>query len=182
MREHDWEQLTMRTTVAKEVRKQFAERLNQKLPGFRAKRNEHVSSGERLFEWRAAPGLSFFLLLQPADDYDEFTIEVSWSTDGDYPMRVSNNSPYEPSRKGKMRFRLCSFWTEEDEWFCVSPRPSEEHLQAYFFGGGTDYYPESPEEAVQRVPGLIEEVFRRIHEHAVPYFHKIAEDLGKVVK
>ena len=172
----------MRSIVAKALRKQFAERLKQELPGFRTTKNEHVSSGERLFEWKAAPGLSFFLLLQPAPDYDEFTIEVSWSTDGTYPILVSNDSPYERSRKGKMRFRLCNFWTEEDEWFFVCPRPSEEHLKAYFFGGGSDYYPESSEEAVQRVPGLLEQVFRRILEHAVPYFRKIAADLGKELR
>jgi hypothetical protein len=168
----------MRSVVAKEIRKQFAARLKQVLPGFRATKNEHVPPGDRLFEWKAAPGLSIFLALQPASDYDEFTMEVSWSTDGEYPILEFNDSPWERTRKRKMRFRLCHFWTEQDEWFYVCPRPSEEHLKAYFFGGGTDYYPESAEEAVRRVPGLIDEVFRRIQDHAVPYFRKIALDLG----
>jgi hypothetical protein len=81
--------------------------------------------------------------------------------------------------QSKMRFRLCNFWTDQDEWFYVCPRPSEEHLKAYFFGGGTDYYPESVEEAVKRVPGLIDEVMRQICDHAVPYFRKVAADRGK---
>jgi hypothetical protein len=168
----------MRSIVAKAVRKQFADRLKQELPGFRPTKNEHVASGERLWEWKIAADLSFFLLLQPAEDYDEFTIEVSWSRDGKYPILVSNDSPNEPARQGKMRFRLCHFWTAEDEWFQVCPRPSEEHLRAYFFGGA-DYYLEGPEEAAKRVPGLIDEVMRRIREHAVPYFHKIAANLGR---
>jgi len=168
----------MRGPVAKALRKQFAERLKRELRGFQGRKNEYVAAGERLFEWKAAPGLSFFLLLQPADDYDEFTIEVSWTTDGEYPMLVSDDSPLKLSRKGKMRFRLCQFWTDEDEWFYVCPRPSEEHLKAYFYGGA-DYYPESPEEAVRRVPGLIDEAFQRIRDHAVPYFRNIATHLGK---
>jgi hypothetical protein len=104
----------MRSVVAKELRKQFAARLKQALPGFRATKNQHVCPGDRLFEWITAPGRSIFLALQPASDYDEFTIEVSWSTDGEYPIPEFNDSPSERTRKGKMRFPLCHFWTEKE--------------------------------------------------------------------
>jgi hypothetical protein len=169
----------MRGPVAKELRSQFAKRLKQELPSFRPTKNKHVAPGDRLFGMEAAPGLSIFLSLQPASDYDEFTVEVSWSTDGEYPIQTWCDLPSKPSCKGKMRFRLCYFWTDEDEWFYVCPRPSEEHQQKYFIEGGTDYYPESVEEAVRRVPRLVDEVFRRIREHAVPYFQNLATDHGK---
>jgi hypothetical protein len=168
----------MRGMVAKAVRKQFAERLKHELPQFRPIKSEHLTHGERLFEWKAAPALFFFLMLQTDDHNDEFTVEVAWSSDGQFPILSINTSPCEKARGGKMRFRLCNFWTEEDEWFRVCSRPTEAQLKAYFFEG-KDYYADSPEEAAQRVPALIEEAIQRILEHAVPYFRKIVAERGQ---
>src|SRR5262249_45817160 len=162
----------LRTAVANE----FVDRLKRELPQFRLAKSPQLR-GTETFEWEASPALHFYLSLQPSPKYDEFTIEVGWSEEQGYPLQALNLSPYEAPQRGQMRFRMGGFWSDQDVWWQVARKWSEQDWDAFLFEG-KELEEEPVEAALKNVPDRVENAFQNILKHAIPYFRSIAASRG----
>lgn len=171
----------MRKEFATALKKQFATRLQQRLPQFRPEKGTGPFAG-RLFKWSVRPGFDAFLFLMIGRE-EHFTIEAAWSRDGQFPA-VDLDAPIKlpapttsPLQLGADRFRIPDLWvTGGDFWWEIIPKPSWEERMRYLdelTSGAFEERPPSPE-AFAKVGALVEEAVERIVQYAVPYLAEIS--------
>lgn len=172
----------MRGELQKRVRDQFRSRLEERLPQFRPDPDAEVPAGSLVFARALGSNHTAYLLLFLSTKSDEFTVECAWSTHGRFPAKTLPRRPLDaPDQKvrrdlpvnGNFRFYLANLWhPRADPWWDLNRnRPP--------IAGS--WVPRSPAEipidaACANVDPLVDDAIRAIVEHAMPYFHRIAEE------
>ena len=173
----------MQKGLSQPLRKGFARRLRQQFPMFHDVTRECVvPSGMSVHRYDFNPALCFFITLWPSPKSwdDRFTLDIGWSKTGKYPFSTSF-SPSDPPRDGALTFRLPRLWVREDRWWWLGKEPTWEDTVAKidksFEELQRDRERQFPVQLAAVEPHL-DDVFRRLREHAVPYFNRIATDFG----
>lgn len=147
----------MNTRLAKAVQAEFGKRLHEELPRFAEVSDEETAAQCQLYAWHIAGSLRAYLMLQVHRSDDSFTVEVAWTRHRRWPATFlrTPSSLYETPEGGDMRFRLSRLWGATDHWWQV----------------GSD----------AAVANAVRDALRRVVEHALPFFEKIATSLGVAV-
>lgn len=138
-------------------------------------------SGPWRWEWRAADNLTFFVLLQPIDYLDQFTLEVAWSESGDFPWGAMGKKKVE---RAKGRERLPFLWTEGAAEFLWDVDPAKTAAaKLYLKSLATEKALAAPkdspdEEVLPRLRALVRESVDKLEQYGLPLFLQVAEVRG----
>lgn len=162
----------MRKLLAKEVREQFARRLQAELPQFQKISHAKLPAGYSLYQWRVRPGLSFYLLLEIDQKRDRFNLEVSWSRKDRWPENVFTMLPSDEPVDGEIRFRLPRLWmtTSASYWWEIVPEPPFEAPAEEFLKP-----PPPVEEVLPRTRELVEDAIAHLKNEGMSYFNHIVQ-------
>lgn len=169
--------------IRKELIARFPQELERRLPQFQ----RHTEKcDDPIWAWQLAPNLTFFVMLQPRDNKDQFFVEIDWSDDGKFPIDAPS------SRRPKVevpqwRLRLAELWATgpvSDAWEIVpdeTDAESEAKEAALERGDITmlEYLRKVPEEEVlPRVAPLVEDAVQKLIDYGLPLFREVAEHRG----
>jgi hypothetical protein len=167
----------MRKQLGQKARRYFAERLQDVVPGFQELRGEVLPSGWRLFEWKVADDLAFYIILIMTSKMfdDRFMVECRWSRSGKFPVRCTPMEPLkdEDYTKDSFCFRLPRLWEHvpSSTWWVISTGPPSINKIVGFVEEPIDT-------ALARVEPQVDDAIRKAHEYAIPYFRQVAERFG----
>ncbi len=97
----------MRSAVRKQLVKTFRREFETQYPQFAMLRLPDGTSA-KVWEWRVARNLHYFVLLQPFEQDDKFALEIAWSEDGEFPW-ASMDDVF-AADKPRWRERLGCLW------------------------------------------------------------------------
>jgi len=167
----------MRSPLRKLTIELFRKTMKEQLPLL-----EPISKGKESPMWslRIGSRLTFFILLSIPHDYDKFYVEIAWSKNGKFPW--NDYSEFVKVELPQCRERLHRFWSKEDDtpWSIVPELSHEERMKIIIESDDDDdtplRQPDPPvEEALKRVPPLVEDAVGKVVEYAIPLFKKVAE-------
>lgn len=164
----------MRAKVAQALRKRFEAALTEALPQFRPDRESEIPAGWRCYRWSAFDDLHFFVLLEPRQLFDEFSVVCGWS---ERPVMPVGDSEGVEDPEGV--FTLHGLWDPR------SPAGWNLAPGAGVLDGPTDPFdpdvgePAPAEEAVARVPESVADAVDRLVTHGLPVFRQVAEARGR---
>ena len=171
----------MRRKIRKELIGQFRREFERRFPQFK---RHTKKSDDPIWAWALAFNLTFFVMLQPFDDKDEFVVEIDWSEDGKFPIDAPT------SRRVKVeapcwRVRLSGLWAAgpvSDAWEVVPAETETEWgaRQAALKRGDIKRYLREPTEAevLPRVAPLVEDAVQKLIDFGLPLFRRVAEQRG----
>lgn len=181
----------MKSSLERELVALFTVAFEHSLPLFKPCGAECAAGGADYSVWAlcVSPNLTFFVMLQPFDNEDRFTVEIAWSDDGKFPWRESG--PRLCKIEGpKARRRLPRLWfvgQTEPVWEVIRRRTFEEtraRIKAMSRGDRDeveriDRLTEVPlDEAMSRVPALVEDAVQKLIDYGLPVFRRVAENRG----
>lgn len=172
----------MRKGIARKLRDEFSLQLKERFPAFALAKGLRLPSDLRVYQWKQ-PGLACFLVLNLHPYEDAFTVEVSWSTTGDWAdaSTVSPGTVPEVVDRQGVLFRIVLFWSkDQDHWWYLGPSLREFHANdtGDFLSAPTRLEEYSPEAAaIARVDSQVSDAMEKIGQHAVPYFRRIAAQI-----
>ena len=167
----------MRSPLRRMTVELFRKKMKEQFPLF-----EPISKGKESPMWslRITARLTFFILLSIPHDYDKFYVEIAWSNDGEFPW--DRHSEVVKAELPKCRQRLQYLWSNEDNspWSIVPELSHEERMKIIMESDDDDdtplRQPDPPlEEALKRVPPLVEDAVNKVVEYAIPLFKKVTE-------
>jgi hypothetical protein len=181
----------MRSLIRQKLLTLFTSALERALPEFKRCGEECATGGTDYSVWalRLSTNLTFFVMLQPFDKEDQFTVEVGWSDDDKFPWKESGLRFFKIENP-KSRRRLARLWftgQTEPVWEIVRGRTFEEtraRIKAMSRGDReevkridklTDV---SVEEAIPRVAPLVEDAVQKLIDFGLPLFRRVAEHRG----
>jgi hypothetical protein len=179
----------MRSLIREELMARFAPELEGRLPQFRCCGKEHGAGDLPIWAWGIAPSLTFFVMLQPLDNKDQFTVEIAWSDDGKFPWRELGLRFFK-IESPRSRRRLARLWSKaqiDPVWEVVRSRTLEEsraRSQAQSRGDREEVrrldqlIDVSVEEAIQRVSPLVADAVQKLIDYGLPLFRQVAEQRG----
>jgi hypothetical protein len=124
----------MDRTVAKELKREFARQLQEKLSQFRPCDTDEGRQFGRVFRWTVSPSCYVFVLLLLSRQDNTFTIEVAWSNTMEYPLDLPLMTPidmpqYNLRRQGpidgRFRFRLAGLFDARGDFWWRVPGASQ---------------------------------------------------------
>jgi hypothetical protein len=133
------------------------------------------------WEWRPADNLTFFLLLQPMEYLDQFTLELAWSESGDFPWAALGKKRVDRARG---RLRLPDLWTQGAVEFLWDVDPAKSTATKVYLESlskETALAPpqDSPdEEVLPRLRALARESIDKLEQYGLPLFQQVAEVRG----
>jgi len=133
------------------------------------------------WEWGAADNLTFFLLLQPMEHLDQFTLEIAWNESGDFPWGAFGKKRVD---RAKGRLRLPDLWRQgavEFLWDVDPARSAATKVYLKSLSKETAVAPpqDSPdEELLPRVRALAHEAVDKLEQYGWPLFQQVAEVRG----
>lgn len=173
----------MQREAAKQVRKLFDEQMKRECPAFE-KAREQPFTGDVLYRRQLSSGAVGFILLCIMQKDHMFTLEVAWSTDGEFPVDMfcqvpfgvlSKGVPPESPVDGKVRFRVSEFWNpgRDGWWHLAGERPTlQESVKALLETDWENYKPTTfSKEQVDLAVGKASTALR---EFVNPYFEAMA--------
>ena len=179
----------MRAFLRRELCKEFKNQIASVFP--RSGLITDKTAGQNGMVWRSSssPSLHFFVVLCVAEDLDQFMVEIGWNVAAEFPWtepfsRLENLAA--PSGRG----RLSHLWTQTgaDPAWAIVPRDSSsrrnERLAAQASGDwetANRLLRESklsPEEAMSRIPSLVEDAIEKIEQYGIPRFVDVARSKG----
>jgi hypothetical protein len=179
----------MRPKLRKRLEQCFSGALEKRLPQFTICQDDRNPQGELVWAWELAHALTFFVLLNIADDYDDFAIEVAWSDDRAFPWRAFGDR-FEKIAVPKYRQRLSFLWVTgkwEFRWEIVR-RQTYEEVSAKIAAQKRGDYAEArrieklievpTQDALLRVPPLVNDAVHKLDEFGISLFRKVAEIQG----
>lgn len=161
----------MRKEVGKAVYSCFAEQLAHAFPNFKRVKLKNVPKGYFVFRHQPKEGLLFFIVLDMAPKYDEFTVEIGWSKNGKFPSYLAG-SPLE-NRKDGLKICLCQFWSVQDIWWEVGHRWTDEEWDQYLFED-KELEDEPLPRTLAKVPSKVDDAIQKLKKYAIPYFEQVA--------
>jgi hypothetical protein len=173
----------MRKEIYKELVTRFTRELEQRLPQFQRGGVERDAGDIPIWAWELAPKVTFFVLLNVADNDDDFAIEVGWSDDGKYPWR-SRGFRFTQLDAPTTRERLSFLWVtgkREYRWSIVPRESADTYLAkmaARRRGEKVSLRPPPAEEALPRVAPLVEDAVQKLIDYGLPLFRRVVEQRG----
>jgi hypothetical protein len=168
----------MRSPLRKELFACFQRKLLERFAQFAL---FEKGRGTWTWRWTIAPHLTFFLFLQAYDDKDQFTVEVAWSDDGEFPFGAIGRTKIDEPQG---RQRLGKLWDKGPEipvWD-VDPEHSarvREYLKSLSSDQVLEYPPDLPiEKALPRVAPLVDDALDKFEQFGMPLFRQVAEVRG----
>jgi hypothetical protein len=129
------------------------------------------------WDWKIAPMLTFFMILQAFERKDQFVLEVAWSENGEFPWRSVGRLDIE---QPEGRDRLGRLWTrgEEPVWD-LAPEATEaikEDIEALARGESAKYIPDPPiKQLLPRIDPLVQDAINKFEQYGMPFFQKVAQ-------
>lgn len=120
--------------VAKELKREFARQLQEKLPQFRPCDTDEGRQFGKVFRWTVSQSCHVFVLLLLSRPDNRFTIEVAWSNALEYPLGLPLMTPidmpqYNLRRQspsdGRYRFRLAGLFDARGDYWWRVPGASQ---------------------------------------------------------
>lgn len=169
----------MRRKLRKEVVKRFASQLEAALPQFVLS----TKSDTVIWNWKCAKHLTFFVMLQPYEQWDRFVVEIGWSDDESFPEILPSHPPNVDALK--YRERLAQLWATGPmayEWDVV-PLLTDEELRAKKKALGQENrliwsWNPPEDEVLPRVSPLVDDAIHKLIAFGLPVFRKVAERRG----
>jgi hypothetical protein len=172
----------IRDLLVMEVASQFEKRL----PEFRRCGAKCDSQGEIVWRWEGSESLTFFILLNVADDADNFAIEIGWSMTGKYPWEALSHR-FQKLEAPACRGRLSVLWVmgkTEYRWEIV-PGQTYEQFRARMAARRRGDFDEAEridklgempiEQAMARVGPLVDDAVAKTAEYGAPLFRRVIE-------
>lgn len=163
----------MRSRVAQELRKRFEAALARALPQFERDRDSEIPAGWRCYRWSAYDDLHFFVLLEPRQMSDEFSLVCGW---GPRPLMPVRDADGVEDPEGVIM--LHGLWDPRSPsgWNLT---PGAGLLDGPLGPVGPDLGEASPvEEALARVPGAVDDAVDKLVMHGLPVFRQVAAARG----
>lgn len=173
----------MRKEYGKVLRDLFTESMKRRLSQFEPVKypsNMYVIPGERIFRWIPKEPIHCFVILSPSPkDYDEFTVEIGWSTNSRFPelsMRPSGRPTNNRSEFSEAEYtcRLPDLLPGLDEWWGISSM-SISGFKNVFNAINDSIKPISKEKAKEVVLPAVNESMDLLLSHGVPYLNEFYE-------
>lgn len=152
----------MQKTLSTALKDSFSEAMKAHMPAFRY---DSVSKfGSVIYRQDIAENLTAFIRLGISPKRDQFTIELAWSRNGEYPFDIFTILPSDPPKNNSLRFSLSRLWQEagSDFWWKFTKSRLD-----------PDYRDEPIEELLPKVDGLVKDAIGKTIEYAVPYFKSL---------
>lgn len=162
----------MKSELAKELRKRFEGYLLTSLPDIRLTRVE-LPPGWKAYSITTPSGLSFYIVLAIAPQFDRFTVEIAWSKTGALPPLTT--SPDDIKGDLGNRFRLSRLWQRYggETWWTLGKEYTLDELATF--------PPEQPlEEKLADIDRRVSQAIESILTFAVPYFRRVAQSNGEL--
>ena len=168
----------MKEALSKELLACLSKEIEARLGQFRPIEGD---SGPWRWQWRVTDNLTFFVLLQPIDYLDQFTLEIAWSESGDFPWGAMGKKKVE---RAKGRLRLPDLWTQGPVEFLWDVDPAKTaatklYLESLRTEKALAAPKDSPdEEVLPRVRALAHEAVDKLEQYGLPLFLQVAEVRG----
>jgi hypothetical protein len=176
---------SMRKEYGKVLRERFSALMKQHLPQFQPTKypaHPYVWPGDRIFRWIPREPLHCFIILVPdKKGYDDFTLEIGWSTLGRYPevargiaLPTPERTEFEESeflcRLPRLVFSLLDdgWGVSINSWNRYTEYSAEEHVHAALA-------PLSVEEARAAMIPAVEEAMKLLLSHGMPYLEEFVK-------
>ncbi len=171
----------MRSAVRKQLIKTFQREFESQYPQF-AMLKLPGDTSVKVWEWRVAPSLHYFVLLQPFEQEDKFVLEIAWSEDGEFPWGTMDDvlAPDKP----RWRRRLGRSWQPLGRGPVWDAAPEVgEARQARFdaMARGEEWsYPPDPaiDVVIPRIAPLVRDCLQKFQEYGLPIFKQVAQHRG----
>jgi hypothetical protein len=179
----------MRSPIREELMSRFAPELGRRLPQFQRGGKERGAGDIPMWAWEIAPSLTFFVMLQPFEDKDQFTVEIAWSDDGKFPWRELGANLFK-IESPRCRRRLARLWSKsqvDPTWEIVRSRTFEEtsaRIKALSRGDREEVQrldqlvEVSVEKAIPRVAPLVADAVQKLIDYGLPLFQRVVEQRG----
>ena len=170
----------MRSAVRKHVVKTFQREFERQYPQFSLLK---LPSGTpKVWEWRVAPNLHYFVLLQPFRQEDIFVLEIAWSEDGAFPW-ANMGGVFAPD-KPHWRRRLGWLWQPHGEEPVWDAAPEVGEARQARFDAMLRHeevsYPAPPavDVVIPRIAPLVHDCLEKFREYGLPIFNEVAQHRG----
>lgn len=120
----------MQRTISRQLKNEFANQITQALPQFGKCSGDDANQFGAVFHWDAFDDCRVFILLLISRLYDQFTVEMAWSSEHHYPLTMVPGIPIDMPQfnlkrdtpvRGSFRFRLGGlFHPKGDYWWLAS--------------------------------------------------------------
>jgi len=168
----------MRREYSARLRKEFDSSLKELMPCFSIVKDEnHTAKSSPLYRCVVADDFFMYIYLDIANTFNQFRVEVAWSTEQKIPKWEPFINPQDDAHGQGIRVCLSRFWKiKGDYWWVIEPR-------------------DTPQEAIRRVkefdmslppvsqflPNVttnVQEVMQKLREYGLPYLVKVASEHG----
>jgi hypothetical protein len=167
----------MRSAIRKHLVKTFQREFEEQYPQFSLSK---LSDGAtKVWEWRIAPNLYYFVVLHPFRQEDIFVLEIAWSEDGTFPW-ASIGGAFEPG-KPEWRERLGLLWQPNGRESVWNAAPEVAAAMQANFDAMRRGEPDSdlpvPEinVVIPRIAPLVADCLQKFQQFGMPIFEQVAQ-------
>jgi hypothetical protein len=158
----------MRSELGKECRKLFRKMMATEFPKYQEDKGQIAPQGWYAWTYRHSDDLFFHILLVIHETRDQFTIEGEWGHDG---KLLDCLSDVHDILSAPSYVRVAELWSDEEYWWLLVLRP-EEYDRAFTYGD------DPIEECLPLVAPAVADAAKKLKEHLIPVFEKVAEKHG----
>jgi hypothetical protein len=136
----------------------------------------------RIWSWKVAPTLVFFITVQVREREDQFTIEIAWNETDEFPWRPIAELNVDQSQ-GRERLSLLWEGGKDEQFWDLAPEVTAAWAQALENarnGKGWGATPPDPplELVLPRVQPAVQDAIGKLKEHGGKLFRQVAEAHG----
>jgi hypothetical protein len=167
----------MRKEYSSYLRKEFDSKVKDALPNFSVVNGEpHTVKGSPLYRHIVEEALSLYVYLAIDGLFNEFTVELAWSTSQCFPQWRPFDDP-RPISGDSSRIRLSRLWdTKSDFWWAIEPRdtPSEAIRRVKEF----DMSLPPASQFLPNVKTAVQDVIQKLENYGIPYLTQVIIEHG----
>ncbi|MCY2991439.1 MAG: hypothetical protein NTY19_26720 [Planctomycetota bacterium] len=159
------------------LKSEFERQLAERLPQFRAARDAVLRDAGRVFHWHVSGSCHVFILLLLSRRDNEFTIELAWTTDTEFPPDLPLMNPIDMPqfrlrrdmpKDGRFRFRLAGLFHPRGEFWW--PASSRRQFTDWVHGGsGAPGPAAAPADDDALLVAAVAAAIEAIERHGMPY-------------
>jgi hypothetical protein len=174
----------MRQELRSRLISSFGTELEQCIPQFQRIKPPPTCRGDLVWSWGIVPDkLTSYVLLELADNRDEFTLSIGWNERGEWPIFGLPSSRGVVFDYPECRIRLAELWSRQDPWWELVPRETDEefktrvgHLKSK---GVLSFIRQPPvEEGLARIEPLVADAASKLREFGLPLLREVAAKWG----
>ena len=171
----------MHPPLKKALLAEFEQALQHRFPQFAA---FDADRKLKIWSWKAAPGLRFFVLLQARDRLEQFMVEVAWAETDEFPWGAMGRTDPALAQGRERLGQLVVDSGDEFMWDVIPEKTArqDEDLTA-IRKGHSDSIPKDPplRELLPRLTALVNDALDKFQSHALPLFQRVAASHGVTV-